>query len=52
MAPRLRWAKLMQSACLEDIDTTTLRGLQADQWGQDTVQSVVHFNLKNWTGTY
>jgi DNA replication protein DnaC len=34
MAQRLRWAKLMQSACLEDIDTTTLRGLEAGQWGQ------------------
>lgn len=34
LAQRLRWAKLMQNACLEDIDTVSLRGLDPGQWGQ------------------
>lgn len=36
LAQRLRWAKLPLSACLEDLDTRTPRGLDPGQLGQVT----------------
>jgi DNA replication protein DnaC len=36
LGQRLRWAKLAQSACLEDLDTKTPRGLQKIVLGQVT----------------
>ena len=36
MGQRLRWAKLLQNACMEDIDRTAVRGLEASQWQQLT----------------
>lgn len=36
LGQRLRWAKLSQSACLEDLDTRTPRGLQKMALGQIT----------------
>jgi DNA replication protein DnaC len=36
LAQRLRWAKLPQQACLEDLDTRTPRGLDPGQLGQVT----------------
>ena len=36
LAQRLRWAKLPMSACLEDLDTRTPRGMDAAQLAQVT----------------
>lgn len=36
LAQRLRWAKLPQSACLEDLDTRTARGMESGQLAQLT----------------
>jgi DNA replication protein DnaC len=33
-AQRIRWAKLPQSACLEDVRIASLRGIDASQWRQ------------------
>ena len=35
-AQRLRWAKLPMSACLEDLDTRSARGVEAGQLAQVT----------------
>jgi DNA replication protein DnaC len=47
LAQRLRWAKLPQSACLEDLDTRTPRGLQKMALAQVTDLGWVreHLNL-------
>jgi DNA replication protein DnaC len=47
LAQRLRWAKLPQPACLEDLDTRTPRGLQPGQLAQLTELAWIkqHLNL-------
>jgi DNA replication protein DnaC len=45
MAQRLRWAKLPQSACTEDVDTASLRGLEPGQWRQLVDLRWVHEHL-------
>ncbi len=47
MAQRLRWAKLPQSGCLEDLDTRTARGIEPGQWTQLTDLAWIgqHLNL-------
>lgn len=47
LAQRLRWAKLPQQACLEDLDTRTPRGLDPGQLGQVTDLGWIreHLNL-------
>lgn len=47
LAQRLRWAKLPQQACLEDLDTRTPRGLDPGQLGQVTDLAWIreHLNL-------
>ncbi len=47
LAQRLRWAKLPQQACLEDLDTRTPRGIEPGQLGQVTDLGWIreHLNL-------
>jgi DNA replication protein DnaC len=47
LAQRLRWAKLPQQACLENLDTRTPRGIDAGQIGQLTDLGWIreHLNL-------
>jgi len=47
LAQRLRWAKLPQQACLEDLDTRTPRGIDPGQLGQLTDLGWIreHLNL-------
>jgi DNA replication protein DnaC len=47
LAQRLRWAKLPQNACLEDLDTRTARGVDPQQLGQLTDLAWIkqHLNL-------
>jgi DNA replication protein DnaC len=47
LAQRLRWAKLPQSACLEDLDTRSPRGVDPAQLGQVTDLAWIgeHLNL-------
>ena len=45
MAQRLRWAKLLQNACMEDIDRAAVRGLEAGQWQQLADLRWIHSHL-------
>lgn len=45
MGQRLRWAKLPQSACLEDLDTRTPRGLDATMLAQLMTMSFIREHL-------
>ncbi len=45
MGQRLRWAKLPQSACLEDLDTRTPRGLDAPTLAQLMTMSFIREHL-------
>lgn len=45
LAQRLRWARLPQAACLEDLDTRTPRGVDPGQLGQVTDLAWIHQHL-------